>query len=334
MSGEFFAIGQPQWAKVCELGLNPAVAYLVQASGTGRDNCTTAWSAESVRQHAGMSWKRAKAAIDATIKAKVCRRVSSTPKPRYKLSLPKEADKLIWLPNEFVRRPDGLPSPVALLRQTQEIELLQTAVDLYGSHDLNEDGGLPRDLIWNEFEQEHIGDWGEFRIYGFHKCDSCTLNTHGPLKRFRNRPQDSDGYSWHRVGTLFSIGLLEWVDVLFEGKDGEPLHPLTGDEYAANVFNALISVELALPEWMQERAALCDHIVPILKHLSHATVISIARLRYRPKTSRTAEWFARHVTQCEHYAQHYGSLAARLRQSHADFQYPENRRAMRVDIKA
>jgi hypothetical protein len=63
MSGDFFAIGKPQWAIACELGLNPAVAFLTLGRGTGRDNRSTAWSAEAVSKYSGMTWRRAKEAI-------------------------------------------------------------------------------------------------------------------------------------------------------------------------------------------------------------------------------------------------------------------------------
>jgi hypothetical protein len=36
--GDFFAIDRRAWACVCGLGLNPAVAYLVMARGSGPDN--------------------------------------------------------------------------------------------------------------------------------------------------------------------------------------------------------------------------------------------------------------------------------------------------------
>src|SRR4051812_29531103 len=46
--GIFFAIDNRLWERVCALGLNEAVAYLVQARGTGRDNRTTTWSVEAI----------------------------------------------------------------------------------------------------------------------------------------------------------------------------------------------------------------------------------------------------------------------------------------------
>jgi hypothetical protein len=39
--GGFFAVDRRAWALVCGLGMNPAVAYLVLAHGTGGDNRTS-----------------------------------------------------------------------------------------------------------------------------------------------------------------------------------------------------------------------------------------------------------------------------------------------------
>ena len=44
--------------------MNSAAAYLVLACGTGRDNRTTRWSAKALHEYSGITWERAKAAID------------------------------------------------------------------------------------------------------------------------------------------------------------------------------------------------------------------------------------------------------------------------------
>ena len=50
----FFAVDRRIWAKLCVPGMmNEAVAYIVQARGTGRDNRTTTWSVESVERYTG-----------------------------------------------------------------------------------------------------------------------------------------------------------------------------------------------------------------------------------------------------------------------------------------
>jgi hypothetical protein len=63
-NGEFFAIDRRTWGYVCSLGINAAVAYLVLARGTGRDNWTTAWSAHAIETRWLLSRGRAVIAIN------------------------------------------------------------------------------------------------------------------------------------------------------------------------------------------------------------------------------------------------------------------------------
>lgn len=63
--GQFFAIDRRCFAKACDLGINPAVAYLVLACFTGGDNRTTKAGTQAVEKYAGAARSRAKAAIQA-----------------------------------------------------------------------------------------------------------------------------------------------------------------------------------------------------------------------------------------------------------------------------
>ena len=63
--GECFAVDATYFEEVCDLGLNPALAYLVITSGTLKDLRTSAWSGDAVRRYSTMRWSRAKEAIDA-----------------------------------------------------------------------------------------------------------------------------------------------------------------------------------------------------------------------------------------------------------------------------
>jgi hypothetical protein len=83
-NGGFFAIDRRIWARVCSIGLNEAVAYLVQACGTGGDNATTAWSVHAVEKYTGIGRSKAKAAIDNLLRAELEKIID--PKPRYRLT--------------------------------------------------------------------------------------------------------------------------------------------------------------------------------------------------------------------------------------------------------
>ncbi len=86
--GEFFAVDRRAWARVCRLGMNPAVAYLVLARGTGRDNRTTKWSTNAIERYTGISRSRAAQAIADLKQDKAIVRdpASKRDRPKYKIA--------------------------------------------------------------------------------------------------------------------------------------------------------------------------------------------------------------------------------------------------------
>jgi hypothetical protein len=63
VSGGFFAIDRGAFRCAAVGGLNAAIAHLVMARGTGRDNRTTQWSVHSIEQRTGISRPNAKKAV-------------------------------------------------------------------------------------------------------------------------------------------------------------------------------------------------------------------------------------------------------------------------------
>jgi hypothetical protein len=84
--GGFFAVDSRVWPKVCALGMNEPVAYLVQARGTGRDNRTTAWSVDSIERYTGISRHRAAAALKRNQGAGLTGLLRGGSKPQYDLT--------------------------------------------------------------------------------------------------------------------------------------------------------------------------------------------------------------------------------------------------------
>lgn len=81
----FFALDARNWARVCGLGLNPAVAYLVLARGSGRDNRTSAWSVNAIEKYAGVSRGRANTALQQLIAAGAVEQLRGGTYPKYGL---------------------------------------------------------------------------------------------------------------------------------------------------------------------------------------------------------------------------------------------------------
>ena len=310
----FFAIGPNEWAKACGLGLNPAVALLVLARGSGRDNITTAWSAEAIAKHTGMSWRRAKAAID-TLEAAELASGQPTKRrapQRRKLAMPKGMQGVLWLPNTLVDGAGNEVAPITKLRQAQNPEHLAAFVELYGLQDLTGDGGLPRDLVWAPFDRERICDTGQFTVWGFTRRDTRNCNPVGPLTRFKNRKVEEHAAAWHFLLAMERMGLLQTADYLAEGEsaDAELIHPLSGDADADKVCDAVAEFAGALPGGYVNHAEGFDYTLPVVRHIAAPAVVGVSRLVYRPHTKLTAAWLATHRDACARHAAIYQALAA------------------------
>ena len=73
-------------AAACGIGMNAAVAYMVLARFSQRDNRTTAASVHAVEHHTGVARSRAKVAVDALIQGKLLRQVREGSRPLYDLT--------------------------------------------------------------------------------------------------------------------------------------------------------------------------------------------------------------------------------------------------------
>jgi hypothetical protein len=82
----FFAVDRRAWARVCGLGLNAAVAYLMLARGTGKSNRESAWSVLAIENYTGISRGRADKAISTLMEDGVVRKLRDSTKPKYQLT--------------------------------------------------------------------------------------------------------------------------------------------------------------------------------------------------------------------------------------------------------
>jgi hypothetical protein len=83
--GGFFAIDLGAFRCAAAGGLNSAVAYLVMARGTGRDNRTTQWSVHAIETRTGISRPNAKNATEDLLKRGVCKLIRAGRHPIYEL---------------------------------------------------------------------------------------------------------------------------------------------------------------------------------------------------------------------------------------------------------
>ena len=97
--GRFFAIDRRICERVYDLGMNAAVAYLVLACGTDRNNSLTEWSIHAIEKYTGISRARAGAAVEKLVSGDIIRRViSRDDRPITKFSHPKKSrPEKMWL---------------------------------------------------------------------------------------------------------------------------------------------------------------------------------------------------------------------------------------------
>lgn len=293
MKGEFFAIGLPQLKAACQLGMNPAIAFLVMARGTQGDNSTTAWSGHSVYNRTGISRRRAKAAVERLIEHGLAEAVRRDPKPIYKLQKPDSDQELIWLPNTLIEGAGEEIPPVVKLREYGNLKLLEKFVSLYHEHDLDGDGGLPRTLARTEFSRTRIDDIGPFTLYGFQRR-SPTANSIRLFSEFKSHVDQSGNQgAWAILAPLEELGLLNEAIYMAESRDyeSELIYPATdATEEAIEHLWGWIHVQ-ELHGCIRQHEAF-DYFGIAPTHIRNACLVGCYRLHYRPHTSKTSRWWA------------------------------------------
>lgn len=300
MSGEFFAVGLPQFRRACQLGMNPAIALLVMARGTLGDNSTTNWSGYSVYNRTGISRRRAKAAIECLAEHGLLEVLKKEPRPKYKLQKPDDCDELIWLPNTLVDGAGDETPPLTKLREFGHIKVLEKFILLYHEQDLEADGGIPRTIARVPFSRTRIDNIGPFTLYGFTR-QAPTASSIGIFCEFSSE-EDADGNkgAWQALCPLLELGLIEEVYYMAESNDDEseliyPVNSVTQD-----------AIE-DLWDWIHERELFgCinqqesfDYFGVAPTHIRNAWLVGCYRLHYRPHTTKTARWWAQECKQSE-----------------------------------
>lgn len=299
--GNFFAIGAKEFVHACSMGINSAVALLVMARGSGRDNATTAWSALSIFTRTGMARRRAQIAIESLVGAGLVELLQAGKRPRYKLHKPADDAELLWLPNELIDGAGAEIPPVTKLREAGNIELLQKLVELYGVQDLDNDGGLPRSFVWSHFERTTICPVGVFTLYGFSN-EKARAAPIGLFAEYANR-EDEHGNrgAWVVLQPLVDMGLIGrfWYMAESQHPDAELIYPV-GPHGTGDAISDLI-------QWLEDtggkgysfEAQTHDVQGIAMKHIENANLVGVYRLKYRPKTGKTSRWWALELQQAE-----------------------------------
>ncbi|MGK9282328.1 hypothetical protein [Sinorhizobium meliloti] len=305
VSHRFFAVDRRIWKQICSLGLNEAVSYLVIAAGSGRDHATSWWSATAIEKHTGMHHRRAKEAIQnlerngflsiqgrGKLRRTSLHRASSIEAVIASGSSHSELDEpdWIWLPQALVEGAADEMPPIKLLRQSQDIDALRLFVELYYHHDLPGSGGIEWRQgigIRHRYIRVEAGEHGIYKVWAFKPLPEGA-------ETWEVAPFWFDGI-WGAWGLLRRAGLIEFVPHLVEAdtKDAEIISPLalnTGEpgEKAIGAAATRAGRLMAAP-WFSDPDAV---IVPVPAVRPNVQLIGVARLKYRPNTTKTAQWLA------------------------------------------
>lgn len=315
----FFAIDRRLWRRVTLLEMNAAVAYLVLARGSGRDQRTTQWSTNAVEDRTGISRPRAKEAIGRLVNDGLVVIKKGGTRPVYELAqlaigrAIKKAQPAdwIWLPNELIDGAAGETTPVELCRQSGNVGALFLLVELYHSHALQYLGGIQPQSLKEGYERHRVGERGSYVIWGFSTGQRAASRALHDVFKTGKRGEPGSGYEdrdrgdmlfWQAVGVLQDTGLIEYVPHVFNAdpeKEGELMHPYgwpKGEPEERAIAIAAHQAGFAMLDHDKRAAAAAGSksmflLVPALKHFREITMVGIARLRYRPHTKATAAWY-------------------------------------------
>ncbi len=220
-----------------------------------------------------------------------------------------EKPQHVWLPNAIVDGAADETPPLEIIRQMQDVRRLQLFVSLYDNHDLPEDGGVSRRHLWQVYELIKVGERGLSIVWGFAPSGQTEVATRSVLPQiFMTGQKDADGKDpglkefWDAIRALRALGLIDFIPHVFEsdGPDAEMLHAYPLDAAACEQWEldvapaahaaGAVCLTSGQREWAGTRLL---NLLPARAHMTKLAVIGIARLRYRPRTRKTAAWFAK-----------------------------------------
>lgn len=231
----------------------------------------------------------------------------SKPKsPRYRiLGHDTKAEDAIWLPNTLVEGANKTaPYPLDNLRSANDPLTIQLLMALYQHQNLIGDGGISRDLIWRDWTCEgKIGQQGGQCAWEFN-AKTRTVNR-AFMSQFEPAP---DTTFWDRFKSLEWMGFIDHHNYLLECLDGEPMASLGNSTEELDVLRRLTThaITKVCPSNMKQDNL--EWVLPVMAHIKEPVLVGGYRLKYRPKTKRTAAWWAEVQNMNQRYLSRFGLL--------------------------
>ena len=280
-SDGLFIIGSDNFDRALNLGLYPALAYLVMARGTQRNNVTTSWSAKAVKSSIGVRWPKCQSAIQVLIESGLASLVPSKVKscPRYRLA-PIEGDR-IFLPNTLVDGSKDCTPPLRRIRESQSIDVLKLLISLYQFQNLADEHGIKWEWFHRPADVEYVMDLGQFKVWI--ALPKTVYRAYWDSDLARPWRRNTECF-WDAIKTLDAMGLIERAWYVADA-DGELLYPFTAKvESAISDFITARDIPSS-PGWSSHLQFLT------LRHQSDPQFIGLYRTTFRtPHSSVTGQW--------------------------------------------
>lgn len=214
-------------------------------------------------------------------------------------------EELIWLPNTIVTGTDrGEESPVRKLRMTGDIWALRLFIDLYHAQNLRDDGGISPAVLRECYDAQQVGERATWIAWAF-RPRQITLwwepGKSAPFAAHRSRPEvGTEAAVFGSLLVLQQHGLLTFVPHIWENEtnESEIIHPYgivgcgedieieiaTAARQAAYVIGSARLIEQAQGDGFR-------YLCPVRRTIPAPAMIGVARLRYRPHTRYTRNWY-------------------------------------------
>lgn len=301
-AGRFFLLDHEHWAVVAASGdLNMMCAFLVVASGTGRDQRSSKWSTGAAERYLGMRRATGRAAIDALFQLRVRGQPllqlapgSMPHRPEYLIASQTVDRPPIFLPNQLITGFVGETSVLRRIREAGDPALLRLLIDLYNHLELGLAFALdPRCLcrLPTPGTVRKIADAQEFTIYNIDEDASfCTWISDDLLRTYGEKS------CYDYIIMLYHMGIIYTDTWLVSGHGLDPLMPLprTEEEDYAGVLASARAASQALLSRLGEDMACRDMQagevwVPLYRHIAGVACVRLIRLRVEPDTAERRE---------------------------------------------
>jgi hypothetical protein len=234
---------------------------------------------------------------------------------------PNDSSDLIWLPNTLVTGTEaGEEPPVRRLRCGGDLWTLRLFIDLYHAQNLRDDGGISPGVLQQKYSRMLVGEQGIFKVWGF-KPENQQLSWCTVFEPHESRPRAGEEHPvWGTIQNLRNHGVLSFVPHLWdrdwtEGGQAEIVHAYgvggCGEALELEMGSAALRAALSMvPDFKIEKAFSqgYTYLAPIRRTVPNVQMIGVARLRYRPHTTRTSDWYGDLVRNAPGWTRHYQEL--------------------------